>query len=225
MVCETGHIALYYIPRDDADMDLMTRTDRRTRCPFKGHASYYTLAADGRAEENAVWSYETPYDEFAALAGWLGFAWDRMDRWYEEDEEVFVHARDPFVRVDILESGRPVEVIVGGETVARTARARFLFETGLPPRYYIPREDVKAAALLPSDRVTGCPYKGRARHHHLRAGGATVENAVWFYPEPLDEARRIAGYLCFYPGKVDAILVDGKPARDGARIAGRPAQP
>ena len=211
VVRETGHVALYYIPRDDADTGLMTRTERDTYCPFKGRASYYTLTADRRTEENAVWSYEAPYDEFAALAGWLGFAWDRLDRWCEEDEEVFVHARDPFVRVDILESARPVEVVAGGETVARTTRARFLFETGLPPRHYIPREDARADALLPSALVTGCPYKGRARHHHLRVGDGTVENAVWFYPEPIDEARRIAGYLCFYPEKVDAILVDGKP--------------
>ncbi|MBC6440912.1 MAG: DUF427 domain-containing protein [Rhodospirillales bacterium] len=210
VVCETRHIALYYIPREDADMSLLTRTDHSTCCPFKGSASYYTLSADGRSEENAVWSYETPYDEVADLGGALGFCWNKLDHWYEEDEEVFIHARDPFVRIDILESGRPVAVIVGGKTVASTTRARFLFETGHVPRYYIPREDVTAGTLLPSDLHTGCPYKGTASYHHVRAGGVTVGNAVWFYPEPLDEVRRIANYLCFYPEKVDAILVDGK---------------
>jgi uncharacterized protein (DUF427 family) len=207
---ETGHIALYYIPRQDADMTLMSRTEQSTHCPFKGQASYYSLSAGGKQATDAVWSYETPYDEAAAIKGWLAFYWDRLDHWYEEDEEVFIHARDPHVRIDILESRRPVEVIVGGETVARSTRVRFLFETGHPPRYYLPREDVDADLLAPSDLKTGCPYKGTASYHHLRIGGRTIENAVWYYSDPLDEVRRIAGYLCFYPEKVDAIRIDGK---------------
>tara|TARA_Y100001934_G_scaffold60131_1_gene74522 strand:- start:903 stop:1709 length:807 start_codon:yes stop_codon:yes gene_type:complete len=212
VMCETGHIALYYVPRDDADMTLMNLTDHSTLCPFKGHTSYYTLRADGREAENAVWSYEAPYDEAAAISGWLAFYWNQLDRWYEEDEEVFIHARDPHVRIDIVESHRPVEVIAGGETIARTTRARFLFETGDRPRYYIPREDVAAAALFPSELRTGYPYKGTASYHHIAAGGVTIEDVVWYYPEPVDEVRRIGGYLCFYPERVGTILVDGKPA-------------
>ena len=210
--CETGHIAVYYIPRDDVRMELLEKTTHHTHCPFKGEASYYTVNAGGRTAENAVWSYEKPYDECAGIAGWLSFTWKAMDHWYEEDEEVFVHARDPHVRVDILESRRPVEVKVGGETVASTTRARFLFETGHRTRYYIPPGDVRNDLLRPSASHTACPYKGTASYHDLEVGGRRIEDAIWLYPEPLDEVRRITGYLCFYPEKVDAILVDGKPA-------------
>jgi uncharacterized protein (DUF427 family) len=212
VMCETGHIALYYVPREDADMSLMVWTDHSSFCPFKGQASYYTLTADDRRSENAVWSYETPFDEASGIKGWLAFYWKELEHWFEEDEEIFIHARDPHVRIDILESQRPVEIQVAGKTVARSTRAQFLFETGHRPRYYLPREDVEASVLKPSDLQTGCPYKGTASYHHLEVDGRTIEDAVWFYTDPLDEVRRIGDYLCFYPEKVDAILVDGKPA-------------
>ena len=207
---ETGHVAVYYVPREDVAMAQLTRTDHGTHCPHKGDASYYTVVAGGKSAENAAWSYERPYHACAGIAGWLSFTWKAMDRWLEEDEEVFVHARDPHVRVDILESHRPVEVRAGGEIVASTRRARFLFETGHATRYYIPRQDVRTEFLAPSESRTACPYKGTARYHHLKIGSTTIEDAVWFYPEPLDEVRRIGDYLCFYPEKVDAIAVDGK---------------
>ena len=209
-MCETGHVALYYVPRDDADMTLFARTGSDSWCPFKGRASYYTVSAGGREARDAAWSYEAPFDECAAIAGHLAFYWDRLDRWLEEDEEVFVHARDPNVRIDILASRRKVEVIAGGERVAVSENALFLFETDLPTRYYLPPEDVRAELLAPSRRRSACPYKGRARYHHLKVGGRVVEDAAWFYPEPLDEVGRIRGRLCFYPDKVDAILIDGR---------------
>ena len=212
VMCETAHIALYYVPREDADLSMMTRTDHSSFCPFKGHASYYTLSVGDHSSENAVWSYEDPFDEAIGIRGWLAFYWNKFDHWFEEDEEAFIHARDPHVRIDILESRRPVEVQVAGKTVARSTRARFLFETGHKPRYYLPREDVDSEVLRASGLQTGCPYKGTASYHHLEVEGRTIEDAVWFYPDPLDEVRRIGDYLCFYPEKVDAILVDGDPA-------------
>ena len=210
VMCETGHVALYYVPRDDADMALFARTASDSWCPFKGRASYYTVSGGGREARDAAWSYEAPFDECAAIAGHLAFYWDRLDRWLEEDEEVFVHARDPFVRIDILASRRKVEVIAGGERVAASEDALFLFETDLPTRYYLPPQDVRAELLAPSRHRSACPYKGRARYHHLKVGGRVVEDAAWFYPEPLDEVGRIRGRLCFYPDKVDAILIDGR---------------
>ncbi|MDJ0947038.1 MAG: DUF427 domain-containing protein [Kiloniellales bacterium] len=205
---ETRHLPVYYFPRDDVRMDLLTATEHRSYCPFKGEAGYWTVAAGGRSAENAVWSYPAPYDEVAGIAGYLAFYWDKMDHWYEEDEEVFVHARDPYVRVDVLDCARPLRVVLGGETVAETRRARILFETGLPPRYYIPREDLRAE-LLPSGTETACPYKGRARYHGVRAGEEVFEDIVWYYPDPLPESRRIKDRLCFFNEKVDAILLDG----------------
>ena len=206
---ETRHLPVYYFPRADVRMDLLTRSGHKTYCPFKGEASYWSVAAGGKVAENAVWSYESPYDEVAEIKDHLAFYWNRVDHWYEEDEEVFVHARDPYVRVDVLDSQRSLKVVVGGETLAETRRARFLFETGLPVRYYIPREDVRQDLLLPSETETACPYKGRARYHSVQAGGRIIEDIVWFYPDPLPESSRIKDYLCVFNEKADAIFLDG----------------
>ncbi len=214
VMCETAHIALYYVPREDADMSMMTRTDHSTFCPFKGQASYYTLTAGDRVAENAVWSYETPFDEAIGIEGLAGVLLEQLDHWFEEDEEVFIHARDPFVRMR-----HPRERAYRSRSWRRRNRRQHSTVQGscsrpaTKPRYYIPREDVTGAALMPSELRTGCPYKGTAHYHHIKAGGTTIDDAVWYYPAPLDEVRRIGDYLCFYPEKVDAILVDGKKVR------------
>ncbi len=207
---ETRHLPVYYFPRDDVRMDLLAATDHHSYCPFKGEASYWTVAAGGKTAENTVWSYEAPYDEVADIKDYLAFYWNKMEHWYEEDEEVLVHARDPYVRVDVLDSARPLRVVLGGETVAETRRARILFETGLPPRYYIPREDVRGDLLLPSETETACPYKGRARYHSVKVGDQTFEDIVWTYSDPLPESSRIKDRLCFFNEKVDAIYLDGE---------------
>jgi len=123
--------------------------------------------------------------------------------WYEEDGEVFVHPRDPYHRVDVLQSSRHVRVFVNREVVAETERPRILFETGLPPRYYIPPEDVRDNFLLASDKETQCPYKGIASYHSVDAGGETKEALVWYYPNPIPEVADINGQLCFFNEKVD----------------------
>ena len=112
---------------------------------------------------------------------------NKMDAWYEEDEQVFVHPKDPYHRVDVLESSRNVKVTVDGEVVAVTDRPKVLFETGLPPRYYIPPEDVREDILVASEKTTQCPYKGVASYYSVEAGGERVEDLVWYYPEPLPE--------------------------------------
>ena len=134
-----------------------------------------------------------------------------MDAWYEEDEEVFVHVRDPYERIDVIDSSRPVAVVLGGETVAETRRARFLFETGLPTRYYIPRKDVRTELLEASTKQTRCPYRGIASYHNVRVGDSLYEDIVWTYPDPIPECPKIKDYLCFFTEKVDAILVEGEP--------------
>src|ERR671917_181258 len=120
---------------------------------------------------------------------------NKIDAWYEEDEEVFVHPRDPYHRIDILESSRHVEVRVNGELVAETERPKILFETGLPPRYYIPPEDVSMKMLVPSNTNTQCPYKGVASYWSVEAGGERAEDLIWSYQDPIPEAAKIEGYL------------------------------
>ena len=208
---ETRHIPVYYFPRDDVRTNLMTRTDNTSFCPFKGDASYWTIGAGGRTAENAVWSYEAPFQETAQIKDYMAVYWDRVDAWYEEDEEVFVHARDPHVRIDILDSSRPVRVVLGGETVAETTRARFLFETGLPTRYYIPAGDARMDLLTPTETRTRCPYKGEAAYWSAEIAGAAFEDVVWSYPAPVHESARIKDYLSFFNERVDEITVDGVP--------------
>lgn len=150
------------------------------------------------------------------MGGHLAFYWDRMDAWYEEEEEVFVHPRNPYVRVDVLQSARRVEVLLGGTVLAETRRPRLLLETGHPPRYYLPREDVRMDLLSPSGTRTRCPYKGAASHWNAEAGGKSVQDIAWSYEDPIPESSRIQGLVCFYPERVDSLLVDGE------EMGGRP---
>jgi uncharacterized protein (DUF427 family) len=210
LLFETRHLPVYYFPRGDVRLDLMAPTDHHTFCPYKGTASYWTVRVGDRSAENAVWGYPDPYDEVAAINDFVAFYWDRVDHWYEEDEEIFVHPRDPYKRVDVVPSSRPVRVILGGETVAETRRAMFLFETRLPTRYYIPPEDVRMDLLVPGDKVTRCPYKGQARYWSARIGDQLFPDIVWSYPEPIAECPKIKGHLAFFNEQVDAVVVDGK---------------
>jgi uncharacterized protein (DUF427 family) len=209
LLFETRHLPVYYFPRSDVRMDLFAPTEHHTFCPYKGTASYWTIRVADKSSENAVWGYPEPYDEVDAIKDFVAFYWDRVDHWYEEDEEIFVHSRDPYKRVDVVASSRHVQVILGGETIADTKRGHFLFETRLPTRYYIPPEDVRMDLLAASDKVTACPYKGKARYHTAKIGDQLFPDIVWSYPDPIPECPKIRGYLCFFNEQVDAILVDG----------------
>lgn len=209
LLFETRHLPVYYFPREDVRLDLMLPSDHHSFCPYKGTASYWTLRVGDRLSENAMWGYPDPFDEVAAIGNFVAFYWDRVDHWYEEDEEIFVHPRDPYKRVDVVASSRRVQVILGGETVADTRRARFLFETGLPTRYYIPPEDVRTELLLPVEKTTACPYKGAARYWSVRLAGRVFPEIVWGYPDPIAECPKIKGLLAFYNENVEAILIDG----------------
>jgi uncharacterized protein (DUF427 family) len=216
LLLETGHRPVYYFPRAAVRMDLLERTGHHTRCPYKGEASYWTLKANGREVENAVWSYEQPIEGMEPIAGRLAFYWGKVDRWLEEDEEIFGHPRDPFHRVDVVPSSREVRVVFAGETVARTRRALFLFETGLPARYYIPQADVRMDLLTPSSTASICPYKGRASYWSLRVGERAAADAAWADMDPLPECPRIAGHRAFYPEKVDGLEVEGGQRADAS---------
>jgi uncharacterized protein (DUF427 family) len=129
-----------------------------------------------------------------------------MGHWFEENEEVFVHARDPYTRIDILPSDRRVRVEVEGVTVADSTNASFLFETGLPTRYYLPKTDVRMDLLTPTDTATACPYKGTARYWSINLDGQTFDDYVWGYDSPLPESQKVMGMVSFYNEKVDIYL-------------------
>jgi len=144
------------------------------------------------------------------LSGYVTFAWDSMDTWYEEDDEVYVHPRDPYHRVDVLRSSRHIEVVMLGETVADTRRPSLLFETSLPVRSYIPRMDVRMDLLVPSDTISRCPYKGRATYFSLRTGGRLAKDIAWTYEFPIPECPKIENLVCFFDEQVEVVRVDGE---------------
>lgn len=209
IMSESGLQPVYYFPPEDVRTDLLEPSERHTRCPHKGVASYHTIRVGERVVEHGAWHYAEPIDGAPDFAGLIAFYWDRMDRWIEEDEEMFVHPRDPYHRLDVLPSSRHVRVSLQGELLADSRRPLALFESNLPPRWYLPREDVRAR-LVPSDTITRCGYKGQARYYSVElAGGETVRDVVWYYSAPLLEAGRIEDLLCFFNERVDVEL-DGE---------------
>jgi uncharacterized protein (DUF427 family) len=207
---ESGLQPVYYFPREDVRLDLFEPTDRHTKCPTKGEASYYSINVGERVVKNGAWYYPSPIEGAEPIADMIAFYWDRVDRWLEEDEEIFVHPRDPYHRIDVLSTDRHVRISLDGELLAESRRAIALFESNLPPRWYLPREDV-AAELEPSDTVTRCGYTGEASYYSVPlASGETVRDLVWTYTDPLPEAGRIEGLLCFFNERVDLEL-DGEP--------------
>ncbi len=209
LVRETGYRPVYYFPFADIAAGLLAATDHHTRCPYKGEASYWTISANGRTADNAAWGYPEPIPAAAALKDHVAFYWDRLDHWYEEDEEIFVHPRDPHVRVDVVASRRRVQVRHAGVVLADTRQALFLFETGLPTRHYIPPADIRTDLLAESAAVTRCPYKGIAAYRSAVIDGRTSEDIAWVYEAPIAECPRIAGHICFFAERVDEIRIDG----------------
>ncbi len=211
MMFETARLGVYYFPLEDVRADLLVATSILVKSPAKGDATYYSITVDGRTVENAAWRYLDPPAGCPEIANLVAFHWKLMEAWFEEDDEVFVHARDPYHRIDVLDSSREVRVVVGGQVVAVTRRARFLFETGLPVRYYIPKEDVRTDLLQPSPTKTACAYKGpTSQYWQATAADGKVGDIAWCYEAPNPEVARIAGTLAFFNERVDAIYIDGK---------------
>ncbi|WP_454041518.1 DUF427 domain-containing protein [Cellulosimicrobium sp. Marseille-Q8652] len=142
------------------------------------------------------------------LAGYVLLDFTSFDAWYEEDEAISAHPHDPFHRIDVRASSRHVRLELDGHLLAESSRVMMLFETLLPTRYYLPREDV-VVQLEPSDTRTACAYKGRAAYLSARVGGRLVRDLAWTLPEPLPEGERVAGLVAFFNEDVDIVL-DGR---------------
>jgi uncharacterized protein (DUF427 family) len=209
LLYETGHLPVYYVPEDDLRHGLLEPSDKHTRCPHKGEASYRSLRVGDRFEPDAVWTYPEPIAPAAFLAGHAAFYWKKLDEWFVEDEQVFGHPRDPYHRIDTYRTSRPVRISVDGEVLAESTRAVALFESGLPPRFYLPAEDVRTDLLEPSEKTTRCAYKGVASYWHARIGDTLHEDLAWTYREPDDDGRTIRELICFFNERVDLEL-DGQ---------------
>lgn len=207
LVWELPYYPAYYFPEGDVRVDWLTPNGRTERSSDLGEAHYFNVKAGGAEAEDAAWRYpSSPVEELRSL---VRLDWDAMDAWFEEDEEVYVHPRDPFHRIDILASSRHVSVVINGVTVADSHRPSILFETGLPPRYYLPLLDVRMDLLRPSLKTSGCAYKGTASYRSLDVDGELIRDLVWTYKAPLQESVKIAGLVCFYNERVD-LFVDGE---------------
>jgi uncharacterized protein (DUF427 family) len=183
MFWQTGAFPELYYPRADIRADLL---DSRQLSPAP--------AAGGQDGD---------------LADYVRVEFGAMDRWFEEDDPVYAHTRDPYHRVDVRASSRHVTVRHGDRVIADSVRPKLLFETGNPVRYYLPFADVDLALLTLSDTVSECPYKGDGQHWHLTAAGERIADAAWSLPHPLPESFPAAGHICFYPAKVH-IEADGE---------------
>jgi len=196
-------LPLYYFPLRDV------RSDALNPSTTEGGIQRWNLQVDGTTIEGIGWTHAQDGEEFEQLRQYVGFDWKKIEAWYEEDDQVFVHPRDPYHRVDVLNSSRHVKVEIDGQVVADTRRPRLLFETGLRTRYYIPRVDVRLDLLEPSNTQTQCPYKGNAQYYSVRVGDQVHQDVVWYYPFPIEECPKISNLLAFYNEKVD-LYVDGE---------------
>jgi uncharacterized protein (DUF427 family) len=186
-----GGLPTYFLPREDVRPGVLV--DERD-----GH---WSVAAGSRRAADAAWANS----DVPGLADHVTFSWSELD-WFEEDEQVHGHARDPHHRVDTVFSSRRVEVYIKGERVADSVRPLLLFETSLPTRYYLPFADVRTDLLAGSDTISYCPYKGRARYW----SHAEVPDVAWSYPDPIPENPKIRDLVSFYNERVD-LVVDGVP--------------
>jgi len=129
--------------------------------------------------------------------------------WWEEDEPIVGHPRDPFHRIDVRRSSRPVRIEHEGWVLAASSRSHMLFESTFPVvRYYLPRDDVRAE-LRPGALQTTCAYKGHATHYDVVVGdGVELPDAAWSYHQPLDDVSVVADQICFYQERLDVFLDD-----------------
>jgi len=203
-VWEVPYYPQYYIPLADVRTDLLVDEGHPQRVQL-GPSRTYALDAGGASCASAARVFD---DDGGPVAGLVRFQWDALT-WFEEDEQIHVHPRNPYARVDALRSHRHVVVEVGGVVLADTHSPVLLFETGLPTRYYIDRTDVRFEHLEASDTVSRCPYKGvTSGYWSVRGGDTTLADLAWTYDYPLPAVGGIAGTIAFYNEKVD-ITVDG----------------
>lgn len=204
-------LPVYFFPVESVRQDALLGKREGSHEQFGGRTRNWSLNLAGRTAEDAAWSFADVDDPvFEPLKGYVAFRWKAVDQWFEEHEEIFVHPRDPYARIDTIPSSAHVEILLGGEVIADSKRAVLLFETHLPTRFYIPPEDIRMDRLTRSESHTRCPYKGIASYWSATAtDGSSKKDIAWSYLDPLPEIAKIKGLIAFYPDAVDEIRLDG----------------
>jgi uncharacterized protein (DUF427 family) len=206
-VWEWPYYPQYYIPLADVRRDLLI-PGGHTQQTGRGVMEPQEVRAGGIHRPHAARLLTS--SPIGGLTGTVRFDWAALDAWFEEDEQVFVHPRSPYVRVDALRSNRPVRVELEGVVLADSRSPVMVFETGLPTRYYLSRPDIHFRHLIPTDTVTACPYKGNTSGYwSIRSGGTVHRDLAWSYDFPTRQLLPIAGMVAFYNEKVD-IFLDGQ---------------
>jgi uncharacterized protein (DUF427 family) len=196
----------YYIPLDDVRSDVLV-PEGKSQHSARGPVDLYGLVVGDHRKPRAAKVLET--SSLEGLSGTVRFDWAALDAWFEEDEQVFVHPRSPYVRVDALRSTRPVRVELEGTVLAEASSTVMVFETGLPTRSYVDRTEIAFEHLIPSDTVTACPYKGTtSQYWSAYIDGVLHADVAWSYDFPTRQLLPIAGMVAFYNEKVDTF-VDG----------------
>lgn len=206
---ESNHLPLYYFPKKDVQMDCLQLSDRRTHSKLKGEGIFWHVQVGDKIVNNAAFTFQNPSDNGPKIEDYIAFEWNKMDSWFEEDVEVFVYARDPHKRIDVLHSSRHFKVVLDDVEVANSTHPWLLFETGLPTRYYFSKHDVQIELFEQSKTMTKCPYKGEAHLYSVKAGDKLHEDIAWTYRYPTLECLKIQGLVSFLNEKVD-IYEDGK---------------
>lgn len=174
--------------------------------PFAAHTASGTALTIRTPDADLTAAAFRPDD--VDLAGYVVLDWDAFTQWYEEDEPVMGHPHDPFDRIDCLRSSRRVQIAHEGITLADTTRATLLFETPLPPRFYIPREDVDLDLLERTGSHTTCAYKGVASYWSARVGHSLLADIAWSYEDPLHDAVPVRDLIAFFTERLD-LTIDG----------------
>jgi len=208
LMIESPYELHYYFPEKDVRTEFLTASGDLDESKYKGNATLFNVQVGDKVAENGAWTYTEAKDKRPDMRGYYAFSWSAMDRWYEEGEEIIGHPRNPYHRIDTIRSNRHVRIEVDGVTVAESERPVLLFETGLPTRYYIPKDDVKVD-ITPTETHTICPYKGTADYWSFDVNGETHKDLVWGYHAPFNEALKIQDLVAFYDEKVD-VYVDGE---------------
>jgi uncharacterized protein (DUF427 family) len=205
-VWEHPHYPQYSVPAADISATLEDEGHQEKRAP--GTVRRHALRAGDRVVPGAAWVWGEDAPE--ELRGTVRFEWGALEAWFEEDEQVFVHPRSPYTRVDALRSGTAVKVMLDGMVLADAPSCVMVFETGLPTRYYVDRVHLNLPGLTPSDTVTACPYKGTTSGYwsaHTSRG--THRDIAWAYDFPTRQLLPITGLVAFYNERVDLYL-DGE---------------
>lgn len=206
-VWEKAAYPQYYIPACDIDPAVLVDEQHEQELS-RGTARRHTLRIGEDVRPAALRIYGK--DAKHGLTGYARVEWDAVDAWYEEDEQVFVHPRDPYTRVDAIRSTRHVRIQLDGIVLAESSSPVLVFETGLPTRYYLNRTEVDFTHLRPSNTVTACPYKGTTSGYWSAQLGDTLHpDLAWTYHFPTRQLQPIAGLIAFYNEKVDTVL-DGR---------------